>query len=103
MKIKKGDTVKILAGKDKGKTGKVLAAMPKTNLVLVEGMNMIKRHQKARRLKSQGQIIERGAPIHASNVAVVEGGKAVRVGYKITGTGKDRKKERIARQTGKTI
>ncbi len=103
MKIKKGDTVKILTGKDKGKTGKVIAALPKKDRVLVEGVNIMKKHQKARRLNSQGQIIEKGVPVHVSNVAVTVGDKAVRVGYKITGTGKEQKKERIARQTGKTI
>ena len=99
MKIKKGDTVKVIAGKDKGKTGKVEEVLRDTNQVVVEGVNTVKRHQKNRRTRSQGQIIEKDMPVHASNVALTEGGKAVRVGYSI----EDGKKVRVARPSGKKI
>jgi large subunit ribosomal protein L24 len=69
MKIKKGDNVIILAGKDKGKKGKVVKSLPKENKVIVEGLNLTKRHQKPRRSGEQGSIIDRAMPIHASNVA----------------------------------
>ena len=73
MHIKKGDTVKILTGKDKGKTGKVLKAFPKENKVLVEGVNIYKKHERARKEGQKGQVVERAVPIQASNVANVEG------------------------------
>jgi large subunit ribosomal protein L24 len=103
MKIKQGDTVKVIAGKDKGKTGKVETILRDTDQVIVEGVNTVKRHQKNRRTRSQGQIVEKDMPVHVSNVALVEGDKAVRVGYKIEGEGKDAKKVRISRQSGKKI
>lgn len=93
----------VLAGKDKGKTGTVLQAIPATEQVLVEGINIKTRHQKNRTARSQGQIIEKSAPIHVSNVALMEGKKPVRVGYKLEGEGKNAKKVRISRQSGKTI
>lgn len=73
MHIKKGDTVKILTGKDKGKTGKVLKAFPKENKVLVEGVNIYKKHERARKEGQKGQVVERAVPIQVSNVANVEG------------------------------
>jgi large subunit ribosomal protein L24 len=99
MKIRKGDTVKVIAGKDKGKTGTVLTAHIKTEQVTIEGINVVKRHQKNRRTRSQGQILEISKPVHVSNVALMEGDKAVRVGYEM----KDGKKTRISRASGKTI
>ncbi|MCA9356606.1 50S ribosomal protein L24 [Candidatus Nomurabacteria bacterium] len=103
MKIKKGDTVKVIAGKDKGKTGEVSIALKDTNQVVVEGVNEVKRHQKNTRSRSQGQIIEKSMPIHASNVALMEGKKTVRVGYIFEGEGDKRKKVRVARPSGKKI
>ncbi len=103
MKIRKGDTVQIIAGKDKGKTGTILTALPRTEQVIVEGMNVVKKHQKNRRTRSQGQIIEKSLPIHVSNVALLEGKKTVRVGYNIEGEGEKRKKVRVARPSGKKI
>jgi len=73
MHIKKGDTVKILTGKDKGKTGKVLKAFPKENKVLVEGVNIYKKHERARKEGQKVQVVERAVPIQVSNVANVEG------------------------------
>lgn len=103
MKIRKGDTVQIIAGKDKGKTGTILTALPKTEQVIIEGMNVAKKHQKNRRSRSQGQIIDLSLPIHVSNVALIEGDKPVRVGYNIEGEGEKRKKVRVARPSGKKL
>ena len=99
MKIRTGDTVQVIAGKDKGKTGTVLRTVVEANQVIVEGLNVAKRHQKARRKGSVGQIIEKSMPIDASNVALMEGDKAVRVGYEV----QDGKKVRVARPSGKKI
>jgi len=103
MKIRKGDTVKVIAGKDKGKTGSVLTVLRDTDQVVIEGINEVKRHQKNRRARSQGQIIEKSMPIHVSNVSLMEGDKAVRVGYTYEGEGEKREKVRVARPSGKKI
>jgi large subunit ribosomal protein L24 len=103
MKIKQGDTVKVIAGKDKGKTGTVLTTMKATDQVIIEGINVVKRHQKNRRSRSQGQIVEKSMPLHVSNVALMDGDKPVRVGYTTEGEGEKRKKVRVARPTGKKI
>lgn len=103
MKIKQGDTVKVLAGKDKGKTGTILSVLKKTDQVVIEGVNVVKRHQKNTRSRSQGQIIEKSMPIHASNVGLMEGDKVVRAGYKFEGEGEKRTKVRISRASGKKI
>lgn len=95
--------MQIIAGKDKGKTGSVLTAMPRTEQVVIEGMNVVKKHQKNRRSRSQGQIIEKSLPIHVSNVALLEGDRPVRVGYSIEGEGEKRKKVRVARPSGKKL
>jgi large subunit ribosomal protein L24 len=99
MKVKKGDTVVIIAGKDKGAKGKVIQAYPKENRVLVEGVNRIKKHTKitqTQRGAQSGGIVTQEAPIHVSNVMVVADGKAVRVGYEE----KDGRKVRVARGKG---
>ena len=103
MKIRQGDTVKVIAGKDKGKTGTILSTLLDTDQVIIEGINVVKRHQKNRQSKSQGQIIEKSMPIHVSNVALMEGDKAVRVGFTFEGEGDKRKKIRVARPSGKKI
>ncbi len=103
MKIKQGDTVKVIAGKDKGKTGTVLTILKETEQVIIEGVNVVKRHTKNRQSRSQGQIIEKSMPIHVSNVALMDGDKTVRVGYDFEGEGEKREKVRVARQTGKKI
>ena len=72
MHIKKGDTVKILSGDDKGKTGKVAQAFPAEGKIVIEGMNVIKRHQKSRQQGTKGQIVEKSMPMHASKVMKVE-------------------------------
>jgi large subunit ribosomal protein L24 len=97
MKIKKGDTVQVIAGKDKGAKGKVIQAYPTRNKVLVEGVNRIKKHTRisqTQRGAQSGGIVTQEAPIDVSNVMLVVDGKAVRVGYKF---GEDGKKVRIAR------
>jgi large subunit ribosomal protein L24 len=99
MKIKKGDKVVLLAGKDKGKTGKVEQVFPKTGMVLVEGLNIATKHQKSRRTRSQGQVIKKAVPVDVSNVALADGEKPVKVGYKV----EEGKKVRVNRKTGKNI
>jgi len=103
MKIHKGDKVVIITGKDKGKSGTVFRTLPKAESVVIEGMNIAKRHQKARGQGSTGQIVERPMPIHISNVALVEGGKAGRVGYRFEGEGDTRKKVREVRGGKRTV
>ena len=98
LKIKKGDQVVILSGDDKGKTGEVLKAMPKENKVVVQGVNLVKRHTKPSQT-NPGGIVTKEAPINASNVAFAKDGKATKVGYKTV----DGKKVRIARKTGAVI
>lgn len=99
MKIKKGDTVKVIAGKDKDKEGKVVAVDMKNNKVLVEGINMITKHTKPSAANQAGGIIEKESPIDISNVMYVYKGKATRVGFKIDGD----KKVRVAKSTGEVI
>ncbi len=99
MKIKSGDNVMVIAGKDKGKTGTVVKVLPATDQVVIEGVNVATRHQRNRRARSQGQIIEKNMPIHVSNVAITEGKKPVRIGYKV----EDGKKVRVSRASGKTL
>ena len=95
--------MKVIAGKDKGKTGSVLHALRDTDQVVIEGINEVKRHQKNRRTRSQGQIIEKSMPIHVSNVSLMEGDKTVRAGYVFEGEGEKRKKVRVARPSGKKL
>lgn len=99
MKIKKGDKVVLLAGKDKGKTGKVEQVFTKTGMVLVEGLNIVTKHQKNRRARSQGQVIKKSAPVDVSNVALADGEKPIKVGYKV----EEGKKIRVNRKTGKAV
>ena len=98
MKIKKNDTVIILSGDDKGKTGVVKQALPRESKVVVEGLNMVKRHTKASKT-TPGGIVSKEAEIHVSNVAIVKDGKATKVGYKTV----DGRKVRVARKTGDVI
>lgn len=93
----------MIAGKDKGKTGTILVTLKETDQVVIEGVNVAKRHQKNKRTRSQGQIIEKSMPIHVSNVSLIEGEKAVRAGYVFEGEGEKRKKVRISRKTNKRI
>lgn len=99
LKIKKGDNVKVIAGKDKDKEGKVLAVDVKNNRVLVEGVNMVTKHAKPSAANQQGGIINKEAYIHMSNVMLLHNGKATRVGFKMDGD----KKVRVAKATGEVI
>ena len=100
MKLKKGDTVEVITGKDKGKQGEIAFVFPKSNKIIVNGINVAAKHQKARRANEQGGIIHKDLPLHASNVMLVHKGKKVRVGYK---TQDDGTKVRIARPSGEVI
>ena len=99
MKIRKGDRVMVLAGKDRGKEGVVAFAFPEKGTVIVEGLNVAKKHQKPTRATMQGGIIDKDMPIDVSNVAVVSpsDGKPTRVGYRFTPEGR---KIRICKRTG---
>lgn len=101
MHVKKGDKVMVISGKDKGKTGVILAAFPKQNRVLVEGVNIIKKHSKPNQLNPQGGIISQEAPIHVSNVMPIDpkSGEPTRVGYKV----EDGKKVRVAKKSGEVL
>ncbi|MEK7614573.1 MAG: 50S ribosomal protein L24 [Patescibacteria group bacterium] len=87
MQIKKGDNVIIIAGKDRGKTGKVARAFPGEGRVVIEGVNMAKRHQKPRKQGTKGQVVEVAMPLHISNVMIVDPktGKRSRIGKKLVG------------------
>ena len=99
-KIKKGDRVVLLAGKDKGRTGNVTKVMPKDSRVVVAGLNMVQRHTRPSQGDPQGGIKHKEASVHVSNVAIVDSaGKPTRVGFKI----EDGKKVRVAKTTGEVI
>ena len=98
MKIRKGDRVVVLQGKDRGKEGVVMRAMPKEGKVIVDGVHIARKHQKARKATMQGGIINKDMPIEVSNVAIVgSDGRPTRIGYKVN---KDGTKVRIDRRTG---
>ena len=99
MKIKKGDTVKVIAGKDKDKEGKVIAVNKKDGKVLVEGVNMLTKHTKPSAANQNGGIVHQEGYIEASNVMYVHKGKVTRVGFKMDGD----KKVRFAKKTGEVI
>jgi large subunit ribosomal protein L24 len=101
MKIKKGDIVLVISGKNKGKKGKILRVFPKKRKILIEGVNLMKKHQKPKKTGQKGQIIQKPAPIDASNVKMIcsKCNKAVRVGYKIVND----KKYRICKKCNKQI
>jgi large subunit ribosomal protein L24 len=101
MKIKKNDTVVVIAGKDKGVTGKVVQAFPRDSRVLVDGVNLVKKHEKSRTQGTAGQIIEKSLPIHVSNVSLLDPkeNKPTRIKYEIEGG----KKVRVAKKSGQKI
>ncbi len=99
LKIKKGDTVRVIAGKDKGKEGKVLHVDVKKNRVIVEGANMVTKSMKPSAANQQGGIVSKEAPLDLSNVMILVDGQPTRVGFKVEGD----KKVRYAKKTGKTI
>ena len=99
LKIKKGDTVKVIAGKDKDKEGKVIAVNHKDGKVIVEGVNMLTKHTKPSAANQNGGIVHQEGPIDASNVMLMHKGTATRVGFKMEGD----KKVRFAKKTGEVI
>ena len=99
MKIKKGDTVRVIAGKDKDKEGKVLAVNKKDGKVLVEGVNMLTKHTKPSMSNQNGGIVHQEGPIDISNVMYVHNGKTTRIGFKMDGDNK----VRVAKSTGDVI
>lgn len=101
MKIKKGDKVQIMSGKDRGKQGEVFVVLPEAEKVVVKGVNMMKRHIKARREGEPGERVEKEAPLHISNVMLVcpHTNKPTRIGYKIEGG----EKIRISKRASKAI
>lgn len=102
MRIKKGDTVVVISGKDKSKKGKILHVLPKENRVIVEGVNMVTKHQKPNPQTQQGGIIRQEAAIDASNVMIFDkkANQGVRIGYKILANGE---KVRVSKKTGEVL
>ncbi len=101
MQVKKGDKVMVISGKEKGKTGTIIAAFPKTDRVLVEGLNLVKKHMKPNQANPQGGIVSQEASVHVSNVMLIDpkSGEPTRVSYKV----EDGKKVRVAKKSGETI
>jgi large subunit ribosomal protein L24 len=103
-KIRKGDKVIVLAGRDKGRTGEVIEVRPSADRALVRGVNMVKRHQR-QTAQQEGGIISKESTIHLSNLAIADpkDGKPTRIGFKFVGEGEARKKVRIAKRSGAEI
>ena len=103
-RIRKGDKVVVLSGRDKGRSGEVIEVQPRSDRALVRGVNMVKRHQK-QSAQQEGGIISKELPVHLSNVAIADpkDGKPTRIGFKFVGQGDDRKKVRIAKRSGVEI
>jgi large subunit ribosomal protein L24 len=99
-RIRKGDTVVVITGRDKGKTGEVIGVLPKENRAVVRGINVVRRHQK-QTAREQGGIVTKELPIHMSNIALTDdSGKPTKVGFRVTDDGR---KVRFAKRTGETI
>ena len=103
-RIRKGDKVVVLSGRDKGRSGEVVEVHPRAERALVRGVNMVKRHQK-QTAQQEGGIISKELPVHLSNVAIADpkDGKPTRIGFKFVGSGDDRKKVRVAKRSGVEI
>ncbi|MEA2923183.1 MAG: large subunit ribosomal protein [Alphaproteobacteria bacterium] len=103
-KIRKGDKVIVLTGRDKGRTGEVIEVRPEQDRALVRGVNMVKRHQK-QSAQQEGGIVSKEATVHLSNLALADpkDGKPTRIGFKFVGAGDDRRKVRVARRSGVEI
>jgi len=100
MRIRKGDVVKIISGSYKDKQGRVLKVINSRNRLIVEGINMLKKHMRPDQENPQGSIVEKEGSIHVSNVQLIDGGKSTKVGYKISNNGQ---KNRFSKKTGKNI
>ena len=105
MKLRKGMQVKVIAGKDRGKTGFIEAVIPERNRVVVGGANIVKKAIKATGKTKQAGLVEMPAPLHASNVMALDpkSGKPTRIGYRVTGTGNSRRKVRVAKDSGQEL
>lgn len=105
MKLRKGDQVKVIAGKDRGKTGTIEAVLPDRNRVVVTGVNVLKKAVKATGQTKQAGLVDFPAPLHASNVMVLDpkSGEPTRIGYKRVGTGAKSRKARIAKKSGSEL
>ncbi len=104
MKIRKGDNVRVISGKNKGKEGEVIRTFPSKNTVLVAGANIVKKHQKQVRSTMQAGIIDKDMPIHVSNVMLIDAdGQATRVGIRVEEVDGKRKKVRFSKKTGSVI
>ena len=103
-RLKKGDTVVVITGRDKGRTGEIIEMRRTEGRALVRGINMVKRHQR-QTATAEGGIISKEAPVHLSNIALVDpkDGKPTRVGFKLVGSGEERKKVRVAKRSGVEI
>ena len=103
-RLKKGDTVVVITGRDKGRTGEIIEMRRGESRALVRGINMVKRHQR-QSATAEGGIISKEAPIHLSNIALADpkDGKPTRVGFKVVGTGEERQKVRVAKRSGVEI
>jgi large subunit ribosomal protein L24 len=103
-RIRKGDKVVVLSGRDKGRTGEVITVYPRDERATVRGVNMVKRHQR-QTAQQEGGIISKELPIHLSNIALADpkDGKPTRVGFKIVGEGDDRRRVRVAKRSGVEI
>jgi large subunit ribosomal protein L24 len=103
-KIRKGDKVVVLTGRDKGRTGEVIAVHPDDERALVRGINLVKRHQK-QTAQQEGGIISKELPVHLSNIALADpkDGKPTRIGFKFVGEGENRKRVRVAKRSGVEI
>ena len=103
-RIRKGDKVVVLSGRDKGRSGEVIEVNPRADRATVRGINIVKRHQK-QTAQQEGGIISKELPIHLSNIAIADpkDGKPTRVGFKVSGKGEDRKVVRIAKRSGVEI
>jgi len=100
MKIKKGDTVQVISGNEVGKSGRVIKIFPKKDKIVVEGLNMVKKHSRPTQENPQGSIMEKEAAIHISNVMFIAGGKPTRLGYKSL---EDGRKVKYAKTSGEVI
>ena len=100
MHVKKNDIVKVIAGKDRGKTGKILKVFPKKERVIIEGVNLVKRHTRPNQQNPQGGIVEKEAAIHASNVMLIQDNKPSRTGIRILADGS---RVRFSKKTGEQV
>jgi large subunit ribosomal protein L24 len=103
-RLKKGDTVVVITGRDKGRTGEIIEMRRTEGRALVRGINMVKRHQR-QTATAEGGIISKEAPVHLSNIALADpkDGKPTRVGFKLVGSGEERRKVRVAKRSGVEI